>query len=55
MVREALETSVTCTRSRVRFHKSQVSTVPKSSSPAWAAMRAPGTLRRIHWILVAQK
>ena len=55
IVREALETSVTWTCSRVRFQISQASTVPKSSSPACAATRAPGALRKIHWIFVAQK
>ena len=34
---------------------SQVSTVPKSSSPASARSRAPGTFRRIHAILLAEK
>ena len=34
---------------------SQVSTVPKSSRPSSAFLRAPSTLSRIHFILVAEK
>ena len=55
MVREALDTSVTCTSPRVRFHTSQLSTVPKRSSPRLAFSAAPGTLRSIQRILVAEK
>ena len=33
IVREALLTSVACTRPPVSFHISQLSTVPKASSP----------------------
>ena len=40
MVRAALLTSVTCTAPWVRFHISQLSTVPKASSPALGANRA---------------
>ena len=55
MVREAFVTSVTCTVLRVRHDMSQVSTVPNFSRPASARSRAPGTLSRIHFILVAEK
>ena len=52
MVRLALVTSVTCTPSfsapPVRFHSTQVSVLPNSSSPASAFSRAPSTLSRIH-------
>ncbi len=57
-VRLALVTSVTWMPPRrppVRFHTTQVSGVPKSSSPASAAARAPGTWSRIHAILEAEK
>jgi hypothetical protein len=39
----------------VSFQISQVSTVPKSRSPASARARTPGTLSRIHAILVPEK
>ena len=55
MVRDALETSVICTSPRVSCQTSQLSTVPKRSSPARAFSRAPGTLSSIHLILVAEK
>ena len=37
-VREAFETSVTCARPPVSFQMSQVSTVPKASSPRFGAL-----------------
>src|SRR2546430_413433 len=46
-VREALLTSVACTRPRVNFHKSHVSTVPKASWPRAARRRASGAWSRI--------
>ena len=55
IVRLALVTSVACTRPLVKFHKSQVSMVPKSRSPRLARSRAPGTLSKSHLILVAEK
>ena len=55
MVREAFDTSVTCTSPLVRFHTSQLSTVPKRSSPFSALSRAPGTFWSIQRILVAEK
>ena len=55
MVRLALVRSVTCTLPPVSFQTSQVSTVPNKSSPALAFSRAPGTLSKIHLILVAEK
>ena len=55
IVREALETSVTWTSPRVSCQTSQLSTVPKRSFPASARSRAPGTLSRIHLILVPEK
>ena len=50
-VREAFVTSVTCTPpfvAPVMCHKSHVSIVPKSRSPASAFSRAPSTWSRIH-------
>ncbi len=55
MVRLALVRSVTCTLPPVSFQISHVSTVPNKSSPASAFSRAPGTLSKIHLILVAEK
>ena len=55
MVREALVASVAWTLPPVRFQMSQLSTVPKSSSPRLARAAAPGTCRRIHWSLVPEK
>ena len=55
IVRLALLGSVTCTLPRVKFQMSQVSTVPKHSSPRSARARAPSTLSRIHFALVAEK
>src|SRR5205823_9833806 len=55
MVRDALLGSVTCTRPPVKFHTSHESTVPNANLPAFALARAPGTLRRIHSSLVAEK
>ncbi len=52
MVREALLTSVTCTWPWVSCHISQLSTVPKASSPRSAASRAPGTWSSSHCSLV---
>ena len=54
-VREAFVTSVTCVSPPVRFQIIHVSTVPKSKSPLMAFFRAPETLSRIHFILVAEK
>ena len=42
-VREALVTSVTCLWPLVRCHTSQLSMVPKASSPRSARARAPST------------
>ena len=56
-VREALVTSVAWTPPLippVRFHRTHVSGVPKSRSPASARSRAPSTLSRIHLIFVAE-
>ena len=55
IVREALLTSVTCTRPPVSFQTSQESTVPNASRPCAAFARAPSTLSRIHAILVPEK
>ena len=55
IVLEALLTSVTWQPPLVRFQMSQVSTVPNLSFPASALALAPGTLSRIHLILVALK
>ena len=52
-VREALVTSVACTppcAPPVRFHSTQLSMVPASSSPASARRRAPSTFSRIQAI-----
>jgi len=54
-VREALEGSVACTAPRVSRHRSQVSTVPKASSPRSARARAPGTWSSSQAILVPEK
>ncbi len=57
-VRLAFVTSVACTPPStppVRFHNSQVSGVPNSSSPLSARSRAPSTLSRIQAILDAEK
>ena len=54
-VREALVSSVTCTRPSVRRQISQLSTVPKASSPRPAAARAPSTFSRIQATLVPEK
>ena len=55
MVREALDTSVTCTAPWVSCQISQLSMVPNASLPALARSRAPGTLSRIQRTLVAEK
>ena len=55
IVREAFVTSVTCALPPVSFQISQVSIVPKSSSPASALCRAPGTLSRIQRSFVPEK
>ncbi len=55
IVRDALLTSVTCWLWLVSFQTSHVSTVPNASRPASARARAPGTLSRIHRILLAEK
>ena len=55
MVREALLTSVTCTLPPVSCQISQLSTVPKASSPRSAAARAPGTLSSSQRSLVPEK
>lgn len=54
-VREALDTSVTCRRPRVSCHTSQLSMVPKASSPRAARSRAPSTWSRIQRSLVPEK
>ena len=54
-VREALLTSVTCVRLPVRFQMSQLSTVPKASSPRSARARAPGTFSSSQAIFVPLK
>jgi len=54
-VRLALVTSVTCSAPPLRFHISQLSTVPKASSPASARWRAPGTLSSSQATLVPEK
>ena len=57
-VRLAFVTSVACTPPSgppVRFHSTQLSVVPKASSPASARARAPSTFSRIHAILLAEK
>ena len=55
MVRDALVTSVTWVEPLVSFQISQLSMVPNASSPASALARAPGTLSRIHAILLPEK
>ncbi len=58
MVRDAFETSVTCTpplTPPVRFQMHQVSMLPNTRSPASAFSRAPGTLSRIQRILGPEK
>ncbi len=55
MVREALLTSVTCTLPPVSCQISQLSTVPKASSPRSARARRPGTLSSSQTSLVAEK
>ena len=55
MVRLALLTSVTWRAPCVRFQMSQLSTVPKASSPRSAWARAPGTWLSSHCSLVAEK
>ena len=55
IVREALVTSVMCVAPPVSFQTSQVSMVPKASSPASALALAPGTLSRIQATLVPEK
>lgn len=55
MVRLALVTSVACTAPSVSFQMSQLSTVPKQSSPASARARAPGTSPKIQASLLAEK
>ncbi len=54
-VREALVTSVACTRRPVSCQSSHVSTVPKRSLPASACARAPGVFSRIQRSFVAEK
>ena len=54
-VRAALETSVAWTRPPVSCQSSQVSTVPKASSPFSARRRAPGTWSRSHASFVPLK
>src|SRR5436190_5744686 len=59
MVRLAFVTSVTCTpplsAPPVRFHRTQVSMLPNTRSPASAFARAPSTLSRIHRTLGPEK
>ena len=58
MVRLALVTSVTWTPPRippVRFHSSQVSTVPKTASPRSASARRPSTCSSIQRSLPPEK
>ena len=54
-VREALLGSVTCVWPLVRFQTSQLSTVPKASSPRSARVRAPGMLSSSQASLVPEK
>lgn len=57
-VRDALVTSVTCrppSLPPVRFQSTQVSIVPKASSPFSARSRAPSTLSRIQAIFGPEK
>jgi hypothetical protein len=58
IVRDAFVTSVTWTppfTPPVRFHSTQVSIVPKHSSPFSARERAPSTLSRIQAIFGPEK
>jgi hypothetical protein len=63
IVRDALLTSVACSACGaccagpppLRFHSSQLSTVPKASSPCAAAIAAPGTWSSSQRSLVAEK
>ena len=55
MVREALLGSVTCSAPPVSFQISQVSMVPKASSPRSARSRAPGTLSSSQRSLLPEK
>jgi len=55
MVRDAFVKSVACDAPPVSFQSSQVSAVPKSSSPARAFWSAPGVLPSIHSSFVAEK
>jgi hypothetical protein len=55
MVREALVTSVTCSRPPVSFQIIQESMVPKASSPRSARSRTPSTLSSSQRILVPEK
>ena len=54
-VRLALETSVTCRSPCDSFHTSQLSIVPKASSPFSARWRAPGTCSSSQASLVPEK
>jgi hypothetical protein len=54
-VREALVASVAWDWPPVSFHSSQVSMVPKASSPFSARARAPGTLSSSQASLVPEK
>ena len=55
IVRDALVTSVMCVAPLVSCQTSQLSMVPKASSPASARARAPGTLSRIQATLLPEK
>ncbi|MNS78897.1 hypothetical protein D3C72_1125310 [compost metagenome] len=55
IVRDALLQSVLCTAPPVNCQISQVSTVPKASSPRSAIWRAPGTWSSSHASLVPEK
>src|SRR5690554_3218974 len=55
MVRLALVISVRCSSPPVIFQTSQLSTVPKQTSPLSAFSLAPSTWSNIHLILVAEK
>ena len=55
IVRQAFETSVTWTSPPVSFQMSQLSTVPKASSPFSARSRTPSTLSSSQTILLAEK
>jgi hypothetical protein len=54
-VREALVTSVACTRPPVSFQSSHASTVPNASAPCPARGRAPATWSSSQPILVPEK